>query len=688
MSKRNEIASVFCILFCVLLTLTSLLITSIGCAGASIGGDSKIYVPDNYLKIQDAINNAVAGDTIIVRAGTYTENVDVNKAINLIGEGRDLVTVTAKDTSDHVFDVTARYVNITGFRVVGATGDKAGIYLNRLDHSNIYTNDVSNNNYGIFLYHSDNNILSDNFISGNSFSGIHLYSSDSNSIINNAASDNFCNIFIQSSKNNNITDNTASDGDYGIYMSFSANNKLTGNTANSNARYGIDLVGSSVNNTITDNNVSDGEHGGIAIGYSSNYNTITHNIVNSNRGYCGILLYDSSNYNTITNNIVNSNDGYGGIFLWSSSNNNFIGNTMSLNNGSYGGIFLYSNSDNNVLMENNISNNTNGIYISNSGSNVVTGNSASGNSLTGIRISSLSNYNTIMDNTVNSNTQQGIYIYSSSNNTLTNNTIAGNGHGMGIEQSGGNVIYNNYFNNMDNIYFSGTVYENHWNIFKTIGINIVGGPYLGGNFWANPDGTGFSEVCDDTDKDGFCDGQHKSDDGKNIDFMPLSDECDHFPVYPISLFAGWNPISTPLEPENSGILQVLDNLTGRVIVTTYDTGSDEWYVYDSNSPESASLLEFVAGRGYFLYSELEQNLVITGNLAKGGVRLYPGWNLAGYNSLNSYTIGSVLCGIYDSIVLFTYDTKLNDWTVYNSCGSSYFNTLAEMTPGRGYWIWI
>jgi len=38
-----------------------------------------IYVPDDYAKIQWAVDNASAGSTIIVRDGTYTENMDVKK---------------------------------------------------------------------------------------------------------------------------------------------------------------------------------------------------------------------------------------------------------------------------------------------------------------------------------------------------------------------------------------------------------------------------------------------------------------------------------------------------------------------------------------------------------------------------------------------------------------------------------
>ena len=38
-----------------------------------------IFVPDDYATIQGAVDAASPGDTIIVRDGTYIENVDVNK---------------------------------------------------------------------------------------------------------------------------------------------------------------------------------------------------------------------------------------------------------------------------------------------------------------------------------------------------------------------------------------------------------------------------------------------------------------------------------------------------------------------------------------------------------------------------------------------------------------------------------
>jgi hypothetical protein len=104
-----------------------------------------IYVPDNYAKIQWAVDNASAGDTLIVRDGTYTENINVNKRLTIKSEnGADKTIVQAAYSGDRVFEVTANYVNISGFTVKGATvGGRShpfysdGIYLSYADYCNI-----------------------------------------------------------------------------------------------------------------------------------------------------------------------------------------------------------------------------------------------------------------------------------------------------------------------------------------------------------------------------------------------------------------------------------------------------------------------------------------------------------------------------------------------------------------------
>jgi uncharacterized repeat protein (TIGR01451 family) len=91
--------------------------------------------------IQDAIDNATAGDTICVKDGTYTENVDVN-VNNLIiksENGSANCIVNASNPGNHVFEVTGNYVNISGFTIEGATGAGgyyyAGIYLDDNIHN-------------------------------------------------------------------------------------------------------------------------------------------------------------------------------------------------------------------------------------------------------------------------------------------------------------------------------------------------------------------------------------------------------------------------------------------------------------------------------------------------------------------------------------------------------------------------
>ncbi|MEI6293057.1 MAG: NosD domain-containing protein, partial [Methanomicrobiales archaeon] len=60
---------------------------------------------------------------------------------------------------------------------------------------------------------------------------------------------------------------------------------------------------------------------------------------------------------------------------------------------------------------------------------------------------------------------------------------------------------------------------NYWNSTKTAGTNIIGGPYLGGNYWASPDGIGFSETHPDRG-DGFCNEPYVFNEW-NTDYLPL-----------------------------------------------------------------------------------------------------------------------------------------------------------------------
>ena len=227
---------------------------------------------------------------------------------------------------------------------------------------------------------------------------------------------------------------------------------------------------------------------------------------------------------TIENlNLTNNGEG---IYFMNTSRSRIQNVNVSNNND---GISLIS-SNNNALIGNIASNNNIGIYLKSSGNNTLTGNDASNNwneygsgSGYGVYLW-YSNNNTLSGNNASNNHDLGISLSSSNNNKLSGNNASNNwyfiGHGDGItlSSSNDNMIYNNIFN-QNNFYFHGS--NNVWNTTMQSGTNIIGGSFLGGNFWANPEGTGFSQTCLDEDVDGICDQSYILD-AKNIDYLPLA----------------------------------------------------------------------------------------------------------------------------------------------------------------------
>jgi len=134
-----------------------------------------------------------------------------------------------------------------------------------------------------------------------------------------------------------------------------------------------------------------------------------------------------------------------------------------------------------------------------------------------------SSNNELTNNIVNNNQEIGIALFSDNfGNIIKNNIIQqNNGYGIYIWNSNQNMIFNNFFNNTNNTHFEGKTDQNIWNTTKTPGKNIINGPYLGGNFWAKPDGKGFSQTCIDSNHDGICDAAYTLG-INNTDYLPLS----------------------------------------------------------------------------------------------------------------------------------------------------------------------
>lgn len=109
-------------------------------------------------------------------------------------------------------------------------------------------------------------------------------------------------------------------------------------------------------------------------------------------------------------------------------------------------------------------------------------------------------------------------------NTINDSIFTGNGEAIVLKVSNGAIpeftmIYNNFMNNTANINIDD--YAQYWNTTIANVTNIIGKPQIGGNYWAAPDGTGYSENCDDINLDGFCDTEYTLT-SLNIDYLPLT----------------------------------------------------------------------------------------------------------------------------------------------------------------------
>jgi parallel beta-helix repeat protein len=208
-----------------------------------------------------------------------------------------------------------------------------------------------------------------------------------------------------------------------------------------------------------------------------------------------------------------------GVYVYNSTTNLKNVTVKNLVLTDWGSGIYYDRAQNGSITNNTASSNAHGIRLYSSNNNFISNNTANSNVYSGIWLDNFTNNNTLTSNTVNSN-RDGIYISPScNNNVISGNTLSSNTRYGVYISSNNSKFYNNYFNNTNNAAITVTT-TTIWNTSKILESNIIGGQYLGGNFWAKPNGKGFSVTCSDSDSDGICDSSFAMAPG-NVDYLPL-----------------------------------------------------------------------------------------------------------------------------------------------------------------------
>jgi len=227
--------------------------------GFRIATAGEEYVPESIVSIQEAINEAENGSTVIIPSGIYFEHVIVNKTISLVGENIS-TTIIDGSNAGTVVRIIADGVNITGFTIQNSGWGwyRNGIYVYRADNCKINNNILLHNCHNIRLNCSQRSHVINNTINGDGY-GIRLISSLNCTATGNSVSNCIGGVHLQNATNCTVEQNYFTQNSQGIRLySPCSYNKIVANTVYNNTYDGMIEVmppnGTLLNNIIFHNN--------------------------------------------------------------------------------------------------------------------------------------------------------------------------------------------------------------------------------------------------------------------------------------------------------------------------------------------------------------------------------------------------------------------------------------------------
>ena len=328
------------------------------------------YVPQNYPTIQNAINNASNGDSIIVSPGTYNENIQIlDKSIFLLSNYENsldsneinLTKIIGQQNGifNRVLDIQgSSQTEISGFYISGGisnTSHAQGIYIS---NSSVFVSSVN------VTHNKQPNSSSDG-------AGIHCNECDlelqNSYVTNNHAGEYGGGIFAETSSSINIdnciiSNNSSELSGGGVYIDTNSeisinNSNISNNVAEVNGGgFYFQNCSGYINNCQMFSNYSniDGGHGGGISGWDGSNITLENSLIRGNTSHTGGGIYVFNSNLSLSYSEVSLNHAY----------NDGGGITLSASNSSSNNVHNVSNCtfyDNTVETSSNI--NSNGIKV-------------------------------------------------------------------------------------------------------------------------------------------------------------------------------------------------------------------------------------------------------------------------------------------------------------------------------------
>jgi nitrous oxidase accessory protein len=237
------------------------------------------------VSLQQQIDSAQPGDTLVIDGGSYRENITIDKPLAIEGRGRpvidgggegDVVTITAENVSFSGFTVRnsgravskepaaikvheAHAVTIEENRVESS---HFGIHITGSHHATIANNEIDlgdtpieRRGHAIYFWEVSGSVIHANTIR-NAADGIHLEFSDDNGMGLNTVTDSRYALHFMNSNSNRILQNTFTDNLSGAVLMFSREILLKDNEISNNRHgaTGAGILAKDIDNLFVDGN--------------------------------------------------------------------------------------------------------------------------------------------------------------------------------------------------------------------------------------------------------------------------------------------------------------------------------------------------------------------------------------------------------------------------------------------------